>query len=280
MNYRYYKFETISTRISNAAVQISELVLRYNNVRVNYASAVASNPGGSNPSGETPSKAIDNDTNTKWLDHNKKPLIIDFGINTLANSYTFATANDVIDRDPISWKLYGSLNNIDYILLDNKINFETTTARYTYQTNFQCPTITNFSIPTKTFGGSPFTIPLPTSNSSGGFVYSSSNLSVATIYENIITIVGAGTSNILATQLATSNYTLGTIETTFQVNQSTPTNPVIIDSDNELLYFMNTSLSSYGNIINSFEIDYTLISTSYKVLTSNSSSVIITKKIY
>ena len=134
------------------------------------------------------------------------------------------------------------------------------------------PTITNFSIPTKTFGNTPFQITQPTSNSSGTFSYTSSNLSVATISGNIITIVGAGNSTITATQSATTNYTSGTITTTFQVNQSTPTNPVIIDNSNELLYFMNTS-STYGNITNSLEIDENLVALSYKVLTGNNITI-------
>lgn len=134
------------------------------------------------------------------------------------------------------------------------------------------PTITNFSIPTKTFGNTPFQITQPTSNSSGSFSYASSNLSVATISGNTITIVGVGNSTIIATQAATTNYTSGTIETTFQVNQSTPTNPVMIDSAVNLLYFMNTS-STYGNITNSLEIDENLLSSSYKVLTGNNITI-------
>jgi hypothetical protein len=79
------------------------------------------------------------------------------------------------------------------------------------------PTISAFSIPAKTFGNSPFTVPTPTSNSNGTFSYVSSDSSVATISGNTITIVGAGTSNITATQAETSNYTSATIIASFQV---------------------------------------------------------------
>jgi len=128
------------------------------------------------------------------------------------------------------------------------------------------PIITNFSIPTKIFGDAPFQITQPTSNSSGSFSYASSNLSVATISGNIITIVGVGNSTITATQADT--YTSGTITTAFQVNQATPTNPVIINNINELLYFMNTS-STYANVTNSLEINENLVALSYKVLTGD-----------
>ena len=143
------------------------------------------------------------------------------------------------------------------------------TLNYTYTL---IPTITNFSIPTKTYGDIPFQITQPTSNSSGSFSYTSSNLSVATISGNTITIVGAGSSTITATQVATADYTSVSTTITFQVNQSTPTNPVIIDSDANLLYLMNTS-STYANITNSLEINYDLIASSYKVLTGNNITI-------
>jgi uncharacterized protein YjdB len=138
----------------------------------------------------------------------------------------------------------------------------------TFQVNKSTPTITNFSIQSKTFGNAPFTINQPTSNSSGSFSYTSSDLSVATISGNTITIVGDGSLTITATQAGTTNYTEGQITTTFQVNQSTPTNPVIITNSNDFSYFMTTS-STYVNITNNLEINYDLIASSYKVLTGN-----------
>jgi hypothetical protein len=45
----------------------------------------------------------------------------------------------------------------------------------TYLENPQSPTITNFTIPTKTNGAAQFTITAPQSNSSGSFSYTSSN---------------------------------------------------------------------------------------------------------
>ena len=130
------------------------------------------------------------------------------------------------------------------------------------------PTITNFSIPPKIFGEIPFTITQPSSNSSGAFNYTSSNLSVATISGNTITCVSSGTSIITATQSGTTNHNSGTITATFYVNQSTPINPVIIDSFAKLSYFMNTS-STYGHMENYFKINDLVVSSSNKVLTGN-----------
>jgi hypothetical protein len=85
------------------------------------------------------------------------------------------------------------------------------------------PNIGTFTIPSKTYGNAPFIITAPTSNSTGSFSYTSSNTSVATISGNTITIVGAGSSIITATQAATTNYTSGSTTATFTVNQATPT---------------------------------------------------------
>jgi hypothetical protein len=51
-----------------------------------------------------------------------------------------------------------------------------------------------------------FTLPPPTSNSSGTWTYISANLQVATIAGNVVTVVGAGTSVISATQAASGKY--------------------------------------------------------------------------
>ncbi len=73
------------------------------------------------------------------------------------------------------------------------------------------PTISNFVVPSKTVGDAPFTLTSPTSNSAGAFTYTSSNLNVATISGNTVTIIGAGTTVITATQAASGTYSVGTI---------------------------------------------------------------------
>ena len=90
-------------------------------------------------------------------------------------------------------------------------------------------TITGFSIPAQTIGvNSTYTITDPTTNSTGAFTYSSSNTSVATVSGNVVTIVGAGTSTITATQAADENYSLTTITTVFTVNYPSPANSAAV----------------------------------------------------
>jgi hypothetical protein len=122
------------------------------------------------------------------------------------------------------------------------------------------PTITNFSIPIKTFGISPFTITQPTSNSSGLISYTSSNLEVATISGTTITVVGVGNATITATQAETTTYKSGTRDALFQVIENTFSNPADISRGLELHYFLTTN-AEYGGITNNLIVTSDLINT-------------------
>jgi hypothetical protein len=80
--------------------------------------------------------------------------------------------------------------------------------------------LSNFEILSKVYGSSPFPIDSPNSNSNGSFIYTSSNLSVATINGNIINITGIGNTTITATQSKTDVYESAIITTSFTVYDS------------------------------------------------------------
>ena len=84
------------------------------------------------------------------------------------------------------------------------------------------PTITNFSIAGKYAGDPAFTLPTPTSNSTGAFTYTSSNTAVATISGNVVTIVGAGSSTITANQAAAAPWLAGSISAVLNVDFAPP----------------------------------------------------------
>lgn len=67
------------------------------------------------------------------------------------------------------------------------------------------PTFGAFIVPSKVVGDAPFSITPPVSNSTGGFIYSSSNPAVASVSGNTITIMGAGSAIIKATQRTVDN---------------------------------------------------------------------------
>ncbi len=80
-----------------------------------------------------------------------------------------------------------------------------------------------FFIPAKTYGDSPFAVTPPVSTSAGAFSFTSSNSAVATVTpDGSVTIVGAGTSVITATQAATGIYNSGYTVGTLAVAKATP----------------------------------------------------------
>ena len=91
---------------------------------------------------------------------------------------------------------------------------------YFYRDTATAPTLGEFTVAAKVLGDAPFTLTAPTSNSAGAFTYTSSNPSVATISGNTVTVVGAGTSTITATQAANGIY--GSASATAQLVVTVP----------------------------------------------------------
>ena len=150
-------------------------------------------------------------------------------------------------------------------------DFESGYIDASFSVSISNPTITNFAFAQQLNGTLPFQIITPTSNSTGSFSYTSSDIDVATISGDIITIVGIGSSIITATQAATANFNEGTIDASFIV-----TNPVIINDSSGLLDFMNAT-DFYGVIENNIIINYDLTSsTPQKILVTENENVTIT----
>jgi hypothetical protein len=143
VSYRYYRFAPQKLRNNTQnLIQIAELIILLNDQRVDYSLAKAINldPNNNvvfdNPQNQTPLQGIDNNIYTKWLDLHKGSLIIDFGKEIEMNKYSFITANDAPERDPISWIFYGSKDFYNWETLDIKENFNTPNDRYRQVENF------------------------------------------------------------------------------------------------------------------------------------------------
>lgn len=87
---------------------------------------------------------------------------------------------------------------------------------------FLASNIGEWSLPAQMFGSSPMSLTPPTSNSPGGWAFSSSNTSVAQISGNVLTIQGAGTTTITATQFASGAYGPGSTSALLTVSKATP----------------------------------------------------------
>lgn len=134
--YRYFRFTPLAMRAGGTEVQLSEFQLLLGSEPVSGASA--SNPGGSNSISdfEGAPKAVDQLLSTKWYDRNGKPLIINFGRNVVVTGYRFATGNDADGRDPVSWRLEGSIDGSNWFLVDERENETIPVARRAWSDGF------------------------------------------------------------------------------------------------------------------------------------------------
>ncbi|MFZ4106416.1 Ig-like domain-containing protein [Flavobacterium sp.] len=149
---------------------------------------------------------------------------------------------------------YGSLNrsNITQILIDpagvSKIYIDNLYF-YRSATSLPAPTLSGFAVAPKVVGDATFTLTAPTSNSTGAFTYTSSNNAVATISGSTVTIVGAGSTTITATQAAAGSYGEGVITTNFIVSLPPPTTAAptpTVPADRVLSIFSDAYINQGG----------------------------------
>jgi hypothetical protein len=87
----------------------------------------------------------------------------------------------------------------------------------------QPSTLGEFAIPAKMMGDAAFALTPPSSNSIGGFSYTSSNPGVATVAGDVVTLFGVGTTTITAVQAASSGYASASTSAELRVNEAIPT---------------------------------------------------------
>jgi len=116
--YRWLRFNLLKRRSSRSnSVQMAELAFYdSNNIKLNPSHS--SNPGGRTPGNEGHAKIRDGNSNTKWLDFNKKPIILMFSKNVAPASYKWMTANDANGRDPIRWTIDGTNDGKSWTTID------------------------------------------------------------------------------------------------------------------------------------------------------------------
>ena len=159
---------------------------------------------------------------TKTFGSSPFSLIAPSSNSTGAFSYTSSNPS-VATISGSTVTIVGAGSTIITATQDATSNYSNGTITASFNVTPLAPTLSAFSVDTKTFGSSPFSLIAPSSNSTGAFSYTSSNPSVATISGSTVTIVGAGSTIITATQDATSNYSNGTITASFNVTPLAPT---------------------------------------------------------
>jgi hypothetical protein len=168
---------------------------------------------------------------------NMQFLHVDIWTNAVApNVYVISSGTEIaipITAQPGSWKsvdipvanITGNLTGARQFKFDNG-NGGTIYLDNLYFWKPAAPAGTpiygTFTVPTKTVGDAAFALTAPTSTSPAPFTYLSSNTMVATIVGNIVTVVGAGTAIITASQVASGTFLAGSTTASFLVNAPTP----------------------------------------------------------
>jgi hypothetical protein len=91
-------------------------------IKTNSSPVVISNiyPTSNNsPSNEGAANAFDNNPSTKYLNFDKQNagVTVKLSQGRVVKKFTITTANDAVERDPASYKLYGSNDGVNWVLL-------------------------------------------------------------------------------------------------------------------------------------------------------------------
>jgi hypothetical protein len=148
--YRYIKWEITKIRQGNdtdcytgdVCTQASEFLPTINgfSALTFIDDATTTNPDGINPPGSEPGRLFDSNIGTKFLDaafsysnNSEGSTVIIFdvfdGNEVVFDGYNWATGDDMITRDPVSWTVSGSNDGILYTVLDTQTDFSPTTDR-------------------------------------------------------------------------------------------------------------------------------------------------------
>ena len=88
-----------------------------NNATVRITRAIPTS--NNSPSNEGPANAFDGNPNTKYLNFDKQNAGVTVQLNSgrVITKFTITTANDAVERDPTSYKLYGSNDGSTWVLI-------------------------------------------------------------------------------------------------------------------------------------------------------------------
>jgi hypothetical protein len=138
-SYRYIKFEITRVRdggdtnciTGDVCSQFGELELLRHASKVSWPIGTTVSDPGANNLGLPPSRLIDGNPTTKWIDAafsdfnqsaGHSEIIIDAGQALDIDGYNWATGDDQDQRDPVSWTISGSNDGVGYTELDAKLN--------------------------------------------------------------------------------------------------------------------------------------------------------------
>jgi len=219
VNARYLRWTLLKKKESaDVAIQASDLVLVLNNNDVTWnPSAVSTSPDSTYaiPS-ESAQNLVDGNILGKYCNINfgfgptgTATIYIDNITNIEFDSYYYNTGNDFPSRDPVSWTLEFSYNNVDWILIDSVTDATITNDRRTATQKFNISPTRNGLTP-QTAGVNAYQIKTDFSLSTDGLYWiANQNISGGTpfqIYADMTTD-GGGWTLLLSNDLCGNGWT-------------------------------------------------------------------------
>jgi gliding motility-associated-like protein len=170
--------------------------------------------------------------------------------SSLPLSYNLISGNALLNSNIITVTGTGQISVELNQIGDSQFN-AAPPLNYTLNIGQGTTVLSEFNIPSKYKDDSPFQITPPISNRVGQIVYSSSNLQVATISADQVTILNNGQTIIKAEQITNNNYKSGTVSAVFIVNENT-----IVDGDNDGISDENDNcISNFNPLQNDYDND-------------------------
>ena len=139
--FRYLKFEFLKLRSTDSAgwLQFNSINVNNNGVNVTYSNSNVTWIGGPiYPDANMFSAQLLGGVNGSGNVNSPKSnaYIIDFGSEKVATGYTYITNYEANVYDPVSWNIYASMDGINYLLTDTKINVTIPNERSVSTDNF------------------------------------------------------------------------------------------------------------------------------------------------
>jgi hypothetical protein len=132
--FRYVRWNITAVKTAGNLMQASEFVLRLGSSDISMTGTTVTGSNAGQP-GEGPSNLVDNNTGTKFCSTNTTApwtFTFDLGSAKSFDGYRWATANDSVGRDPASWTVQTSTDNVNWTVRSTVTGFVATASRNTY----------------------------------------------------------------------------------------------------------------------------------------------------
>jgi hypothetical protein len=131
---RYVRWVITAVRTPGSGTQASEFVLQNAGVDISMTGTTVTSSEAGSPGNQLPAQLVDGNLATKFYTGNGPTITLTFDLGSVKTftGYRWATAEDVNERDPVSWTVQISSDNVNWTVVDTRTNFATSTSRNVY----------------------------------------------------------------------------------------------------------------------------------------------------